>query len=105
MKRIVTLPEELRNEWSNINPNVEIEDDFNLVYKLKTFILENTNQEDYVIVQGEWGMTFTIVNMCFELNRVPIYATTERKTKETVKDGQVHSEKVFEHIRFRKYRI
>lgn len=103
--KIINLPEKLKSAWSNVNPSDDLEDDFNLVYKLKTFILENTNQEDYVIVQGEWGMTFTIVNMCFELNRVPIYATTERKTKETVKDGQVHSEKVFEHIRFRKYRI
>lgn len=105
VEKIITLPEKLKSAWSNVNPNDDLEDDFNLVYKLKTFILENTNQEDYVIVQGEWGMTFTIVNMCFELNRVPIYATTQRKTKETVKDGQVHSEKVFEHIRFRKYRI
>lgn len=103
--KIINLPEKLKSDWSNVNPSDNLEDDFNLVYKLKTFILENTNQEDYVIVQGEWGMTFTIVNMCFELNRVPIYATTERKTKETVKDGQVHSEKVFEHVRFRKYRI
>lgn len=105
VEKIVQLTEVLKNEWSNINPNVEIGDDSNLVDRLRDFILDNTNQEDYVIVQGEWGMTFTIVNMCFELNRVPIYATTERKTKETVKDGQVHSEKVFEHIRFRKYRI
>lgn len=105
VENIITLPENLKSAWCNVNPNDDSEDDFNLVYKLKTFILDNTNQEDYVIVQGEWGMTFTIVNMCFELNRVPIYATTERKTKETVKDGQVHSEKVFEHIRFRKYRI
>lgn len=105
VEKIITIPEKLKSAWSRINPNDDLDDDFNLVYKLKTFILENTNQEDYVIVQGEWGMTFTVVNMCFELNRVPIYATTERKTKETIKDGQVHSEKIFEHIRFRKYRV
>ena len=105
VEQIIILPEKLKSAWSNINPNDDLEDDFNLLYKLKTFILENTKQEDYVIVQGEWGMTFTVVNMCFELNRVPIYATTERKTKEVVRDGQVHSEKVFEHIRFRKYKI
>lgn len=102
---ILELPEVLKKEWSNINTNEELEKNLKIVNKFKKFILANTNQEDYVIVQGEWGMTFTVVNMCFELNRVPIYATTERKTKETVIDGQVHSEKVFEHVRFRKYRM
>lgn len=105
VEKIVPLPEELKNEWSNINPNVEIGDDSNLVDRLRDLILDKTNQEDYVIVQGEWGMTFTVVNMCFELNRIPIYATTERITKEVFIDGQVHSEKIFEHVRFRKYRM
>jgi CRISPR-associated Csx2 family protein len=105
VEKIIYLPEKLKSDWCNVNPSDDLEDDSNLLDRLREFILDNTNQEDYIIVQGEWGMTFTIVNMCFELNRVPIYATTERKTKETVKDGQVHSEKVFEHIRFRKYRI
>lgn len=103
VESIIYMPADIQQKWSNINPEIEFYDEDGLTSQIKKFISENTNENDLVIVQGEWGMTFTVVNMCFNLNRIPIYATTKRINKETINDGQVTVKKIFSHVRFRQY--
>jgi len=98
---IIFLPKELKDIWSSINPNGEI--DTNYLNSILKFIMDNTNEDDYVIVQGEFGATHYIVNRIFENNRIPLYATTVRKVKEMVIDNITKTERVFEHVNFRKY--
>lgn len=98
---IIFLPKELKDIWSSINPNGEI--DTNYLNSILKFIVDNTNEDDYVIVQGEFGATHYIVNRIFENNRIPLYATTVRKVKEMVIDNITKTERVFEHVNFRKY--
>lgn len=98
---IEELNEELKFEWGSIDPSSKL--DKKLIEKLKNEIEDKTEENDYVIVQGEWGMTFVIVNICFDLDRIPIYATTKRIIKE-IKEGQeIKIERIFRHIKFRKY--
>ncbi|MGC8771100.1 MAG: CRISPR-associated protein Csx20 [Brevinematia bacterium] len=69
------------------------------------WIKENAAKGDFILVQGEFGATFTIVDFCLKNGFVPIYATSERKAEEVRNpDGSVEKRIVFKHMGFRKYR-
>ena len=98
---IIKLPSEIRDIWSNINPHglLPIES----LNKVIEWIELNSNNGDYVLVQGDFGATYYVVNYCFKNYRIPIYATTKREANEKVKDDVVVIERTFKHINFRKY--
>jgi len=58
---------------------------------------------DYVLIQGEFGTTFLLVDMVFRKGGIPIYSTTKRYHREAVHGDNVIIEKIFEHERFRVY--
>ncbi|WP_427338319.1 CRISPR-associated protein Csx20 [Caloranaerobacter sp. DY30410] len=98
---IKTLPDTLKEIWSNLNPKGELPvDKLNLI---RDWVLKESYEEDYVLVQGDFGATFYIVDFCFKYNRIPIYATTARKVEETKVDNKVVTKRVFVHENFRKY--
>lgn len=99
--KIVNMPNELKDEWKQINHDGEIikED----ISKFQEFITSNSVPGDYIIIQGENGMTVALVNICFKLKRTPIYATTDRKANEIINGDEVLVTRSFKHVRFRKY--
>lgn len=99
--KIIYLQQKNLKGWKNVSSEGEL--DTNLIKDIRKFILENTNDNDYVVIQGEWGMTVAIVNICFNENRIPIYSTTERKVKEIRNNNKVKTIRIFEHKQFRKY--
>lgn len=101
-EKIIYLPENLRRKFANIDP---AEDSLlNSAQIFKKFISDNTNINDYVVIQGEFGITCLLVNYCFKTKRIPLYATSERKSFEVkLKDGSVIKESKFKFVRFRKY--
>ncbi|MBE6051103.1 MAG: TIGR02221 family CRISPR-associated protein [Clostridium sp.] len=101
VNRIVELPSEIKKQWENISPSEEIDEHF--IEEIKEFIIKETSRDDLVIVQGEWGITYKIINICFSLGRIPIYATTDREVTEEKINGEVKINKVFKHVKFRKY--
>jgi hypothetical protein len=57
-----------------------------------------------VLIQGDFGATFLMVNFAFEKGLIPIHSTTEREaTEELQPDGSVRLSHRFLHKRFRKY--
>ena len=58
---------------------------------------------DYVLIQGEFGTTFLLVDMVFRKGGIPIYSTTRRYHREVAYGDNVIIEKIFEHERFRIY--
>lgn len=97
------LPEKLQQVWSNIPTNqiipVEIIDLF------LNYLNQNTIIDDIILVQGDFGLTFMIVDWCLNNNRVPVYATTERKAiEELFSDGTIKKTQIFLHKNFRKYK-
>ncbi|MCR4943181.1 MAG: TIGR02221 family CRISPR-associated protein, partial [Clostridium sp.] len=103
VNKIIYLSENLMKSWRNINPKEDINED--LFNEFNDEILNKTSEGDYVIVQGEWGITYAIVSSCLKLNRIPIYATTERKVlEEENSEGKVQSKKIFKHVKFREYK-
>ncbi|HHV26938.1 MAG TPA: hypothetical protein GXX63_07055 [Tissierellia bacterium] len=98
---IVEIPSELKKIWGNISPEGPFPVD--LVEKIIKWINENAKEEDYVLVQGDFGATYYVVDYCIKSGRVPIYATTNREVEERIENGVTRIERVFKHVNFRKY--
>ena len=100
VESIIYPSEELSKSWSQIPAEKELD---------KTIIgnvinwLTAANKGDLLIVQGEFGATFMIVDYVLKNELVPLHAVTKRVAVEH-RDGEVVSKQyVFEHVCFRKY--
>ena len=100
VENIIYPPEELSRKWSQIPAEKELD---------KTIIgnvinwLTAANKGDLLIVQGEFGATFMIVDYALKNELIPLHAVTKRVAVEH-RDGEVVSKQyVFEHVCFRKY--
>lgn len=98
-KEIHYLPEELQKEFSHIT-----EGNMKRVEKnLKNYLMSNGKKSDYVLVQGEWGITYRIVNYIKKLEMIPIYSSTKRESKDVMKGNKVEKVSSFCHNKFLKY--
>ncbi len=100
INKITYLPDELSLKWSNIDPEKEIID----LSEFKEFIINNTDVDEIVLIQGDFGAAFQLVNFCLERDRIPVYATTRRTAEEKMNpDGSVEKISKFKFVKFRKY--
>lgn len=94
------LPSELAELWSSVPPELE---------SLKQYLqpifewLKDAEPGDYVLVQGDFGATYMVVDYCFSRGLIPVYATTKRLHREEQTEEGVKMIKVFRHVRFRRY--
>ena len=58
---------------------------------------------DVLIVQGEFGATFMIVEYALKKGLVPVHAVTKRVAQESRAGEIVRRQYIFEHVCFRKY--
>ncbi|MGM0502285.1 MAG: CRISPR-associated protein Csx20 [Bacillota bacterium] len=99
---IIYLPEELQQIWSNIP--AEKEEITELLLPLQEWLEEKATTDDYVLVQGDFGATFIMVQWSLAHDLIPVYATTTREVVEEVtEDDEVNLKKKFKHQLFRKY--
>lgn len=100
---IIEPPIRQKNIWSQMPPD---ENRHNLfTEEIIRWIKESADKGDFILVQGEFGATFTIVDFCLKNCFVPIYATSERKAEEIRNpDGSVEKRIVFKHMGFKKYK-
>lgn len=99
--KIIEAPPNIKKIWGNIEPI----SDLNTVKldEIVSWIKENSNKQDYVLVQGEFGATFYIVDYCFKNNLIPVYATSIRRVEETRQGEKVITNRVFVHEGYRRY--
>ncbi|AEF81047.1 CRISPR-associated protein Csx20 [Leadbettera azotonutricia] len=93
--------EELKALWSAVPT-----DKFLTQAHLEPFAswLSEAKADDVVVLQGEFGMTFALVDYALGRRLVPVHAVTKRIAKEE-RDGElVHRSYVFEHVCFRRYK-
>lgn len=103
VSRFVTLPGPLQQWWSNIPPDAEL--DTKALQQIGRWLLEQAAAGDYVLLQGDFGATFYLVDFCLQKGLVPLYATTMRRTSESIDErGRVEKISRFQHVAFRKYR-
>ncbi|MBT3386898.1 MAG: hypothetical protein HOG03_23990 [Desulfobacula sp.] len=102
VKTILALPDHLKKLWSQIPPEKESIEAF--LMPIKDWTQRKASNRDYVLIQGDFGATYLMVNFAFEQGLLPVYATAVRKASEKIQsDGSVKMEHVFNFCRFRKY--
>ena len=100
VKKIVSLSSELQEMWSNVSIKKNYKENLE---KIKKYIEENFNENDVMLVQGNWGYTYNSVKWSIEKKLVPVYSYTERNVEE-IKDGEnVKKISYFKHVKFIEY--
>ena len=100
VKKIVSLSSELQEMWSNVSTKKNYKENLE---KIKKYIEENFNENDVMLVQGNWGYTYNIVKWSIEKKLIPVYSYTERNVEE-IKDGEnVKKISYFKHVKFIEY--
>lgn len=100
VKKIVSLSSELQEMWSNVSIKENYKENLE---KIKKYIEENFNENDVMLVQGNWGYTYNIVKWSIEKKLFPVYSYTERNVEE-IKDGEnVKKISYFKHVKFIEY--
>ena len=101
-KNIFYLSEDLQKIWSNINPEGGLPLD--KISEIVQLLNKESKEGDYILVQGDVGAVFYIVDWCFKNDRIPIYATTKRIfQEEKLPDGSIRNTHIFKHENFRKF--
>ncbi|MBF0232299.1 MAG: hypothetical protein HQK65_04575 [Desulfamplus sp.] len=100
--KIISAPENIRSLWSQIPPDLETL--FPYLEPARQWIEQNAQSGDFVLVQGDFGATFLMVEFARQNNLIPIYSTTARTVVEKkLEDGSVKIEHNFSHVRYRQY--
>jgi len=100
--QIIDLPPDLHRLWRSVPPDLpEISAYLDPV---KEWLAAHAAESDYLLIQGDFGACFIMVNFAFERGLIPIYSTTHREAvEEHGEDGSVKLKHVFKHRIFRKY--
>jgi len=102
VERIISPPGELQSLWRQVPADFEGIDGY--LAPVKDWLSVQGRPEDFVLIQGDFGATWIMVNHAFKLGLVPVYSTTERLAEETITgDGAVRLVHHFRHRRFRRY--
>ncbi|MCC3867936.1 CRISPR-associated protein Csx20 [Terrisporobacter mayombei] len=103
INRIVEADTNIKEIWANINPKSSL--DLTKLDLVINWIEKVSNKNDFILVQGEFGATFYIVDYCFKKDLIPVYSTSKRQVLEH-KDGEkIITNRIFSHQGFRKYEI
>lgn len=103
IKEFVSLPNDLQMGWSNIPSEIESLKEYLIPFR--NFLTENSEYDDVVLIQGDFGAVYQMVNFAKDLGLKAVYATTTRVIEEIVVDDKTVKKSIFEHRRFREYGI
>ena len=103
IEKFVSLSQDLQELWSNIPSDLIFIKEYLLPFK--NFLTENSNFGDVVLIQGDFGAVYQMVNFANDLGLKAVYATTTRVIEEIVIDEKTVKKSIFEHRRFREYGI
>lgn len=104
VERIIPLPVFLEKIWNRISP--ELPEIAGHLAPIRQWIAEQSADGDYIIIQGDFGACFLMVNFAFKTGLIPLYSTTQRKAREELAaDGSVRLSHHFSHVIFRKYAL
>jgi CRISPR-associated Csx2 family protein len=100
--KVVYPPDAVKNEWSNIPTDNHINKGClnDIISWLKS---ANADAGDVIIIQGEFGATFAVVDYALQKGIIPLHSVTKRIEKEHREGETVYREYVFEHVCFREY--
>lgn len=94
------LPENLQQIWSNVLFDDKYYTNLN---EMIDYMLSILNEEDYVIVQGNWGYVYKLVEEAKKNKIIPLYAFSIRDSSEDIINGEVVKITKFKHQCFVEY--
>ncbi len=104
VQRIINMPGDLKELWRQIPPALPKISAY--LKPVKDWLAGHARKNDYVLIQGDFGACFIMVNVAFETGLIPVYSTTEREAvEEQQSDGAVKLVHNFKHQSFRKYGV
>jgi hypothetical protein len=96
------LPEPLQAIWSQVPPDAASL--ITYLEPVRTWLASQARSGDFVLIQGDYGATYLLVQAAVKLGLTALHGTTARQTLEHPQpDGSVKIERVFRHARFRPY--
>ena len=102
VESVESLPTNLQESFSNVP--ADLEDLTAHLQPIKDWLLSRAKPTDLVLIQGDFGVTYHLVDFCKKQGLTAIYATTERQSIDTMQpDGSILTQRVFKHKIFRKY--
>lgn len=87
--------------WGDIDPSEK--SIIKTVEIYKDILKSQAKESDVLLVQGDFGATYSIVNFAKKMGLITVYATTKRIVSEYIEDGKVVTKREFKHARFREY--
>ena len=96
----VYLPENIQKQWSQIEPYGES------IYMTDfyDFLTKNAAKDDFVLIKGDYGAVYNLVNYAFSLELNPVYSTTVRGKSINTSDDDKLSLDAYKHCRFRRFK-
>ena len=98
----IKLPDNLQALWNNIPP--ALPSLINHLNPIHNWIKKIAEKGDFILIQGDFGAVYLMVNYAFSIDVIPVYATTEKKSAEIpMSANTIKTERIFEHKIFRRY--
>ena len=98
----ISLPTELQKLWSDVPPELESLEEY--LKPIREFIATESKADDMVLIQGDFGVVYKMVDFCKSLKLKTLYATTKREAKEILQNDKIIKTSKFRHIRYREYK-
>lgn len=99
--KFIPLPRDLQKLWSNIpESSTQI---ISYLMPLKNYLKINANKDDFVLIQGDFGGVYDMVNFCKSIDLIPMHSTTKREVKEKIINNKVEKTSTFQHVIYRRY--
>ena len=96
------LPKDIQFIFSNIPSNLNSLEEY--LIPLKRYLKDNARNEDIVLIQGDFGVVYQMVNFSKSIGLKSVYSTTNRKIEEIKENNKVIKKSIFEHVMFREYK-
>lgn len=101
VREFVAPPGEISGLWSRVNPHADLEELG--TKRIISWIEHVSGSGDFVLVQGDYALTFAVADWCLSNGRRPVHATTERNAVEKREGGVTVVKREFRHVKFREY--
>ena len=102
--KIIELPHNLDPLWRQIPP--DLESIKNYLKPVKDWLASHSQKNDYILIQGDFGACYIMINFAFEIGLTPVYSTTKREAVEQHgDDGTIKLVHHFKHQIFRRYEV
>lgn len=102
--QFVGLPTQLKALWAQIPADKK--GLFDTLAPFRTWLKSESCPNDVVLIQGDFGAAWLMVQYTLTNNLVPVYSVTARQAgEETAPDGTVKTTHIFKHRMFRVYGV